>query len=103
MLKVGAGIACINPTPDMYPLPLPKRQDWGIKPTETTGPYDDMNCRVIMIENERTKLLFIAYELSAVPKIPDLTQALSSVSGVPEDNIITLATTTIQACGMRTS
>lgn len=40
-LMVGAAKACINPTPDMYPIPS-SFADWGVAPLLQSEIYDDM-------------------------------------------------------------
>ncbi len=92
MLKVGAGIACINPTPDLFPWPKPPESDWGLAPETIEGIYDDMNCRAIAIDNGKDKFMFIAFELSGVPVIPELPGQIAQATGFPEDNILLFGT-----------
>lgn len=92
MLKVGAGKACINPTPDMFPLPSPGKSDWGIKPIQTEGIYNDISVRAIAIDTGVNKLMFIAYECSGVPSIPELPQQIAEETGFPIENIIIVGT-----------
>lgn len=92
LLKVGAGKASINPTPDMYPVPSPPVSDWGLKPIQIEAIYDDMNCRAIAIDNGKEKMMFISYELSGPPHIRDFTQQIESLTGFPKENIVIYGT-----------
>lgn len=90
-LMVGAAKACINPTPDMYPIPS-SFADWGVAPLLQSEIYDDMYCRTIVIDNGSEKLLLLSYELANHPAAPGLVEKLVEVTGIPAGNIIISAT-----------
>lgn len=90
-LMVGAAKACINPTPDMYPIPS-SFADWGVAPLLQSEIYDDMYCRAIIIDNGSDKLLMLSYELANHPAAPGLVEKLVEVTGIPAENIFISAT-----------
>jgi len=90
MFKAGAGKACINPSPDMFPLPTTKSSDWGLDPITTDCVYDDMNCRAIAIETETAKLLILSYELPGIPTIDGIHEKIATATGF--DDVIITAT-----------
>jgi len=92
MLKAGAGKACINPTTDMFPLPSPKRSDWGIKPIQTEAIYNDISVRALALDNGQDKMIFVVYECSGIPHVDGLKEAIAEETGFPADNVILLAT-----------
>ncbi len=90
-LMVGAAKACINPTPDMYPIPS-SFADWGVAPLLQSEIYDDMYCRAIVIDNGSEKLLMLSYELANYPAAPGLVEKLTEITGIPAENIFISAT-----------
>ena len=90
-LMVGAAKACINPTPDMYPIPS-SFADWGVAPLLQSEIYDDMYCRTIVIDNGSEKLLMLSYELANYPAAPGLVEKLTEITGIPAENIFISAT-----------
>ena len=91
-LRVGAGKASLNPTPDMFPFPTPAKSDWGLKPISEETTYDDMNCRAIAIDNGKDRIIFVSFELSGVPNVDDLYEAVAEASGFPKENVILIGT-----------
>ncbi|MBQ9046885.1 MAG: hypothetical protein IJ120_03195 [Solobacterium sp.] len=86
-LLVGAAKACINPTPDMFPVPTHKK-DWGKAASPINGVYDDMSVRAIAMDNGTDKMLFMSYETSTHPAIEDLEDKIAAATGFPADRII---------------
>ena len=91
MLKVGAGKACINPTPDMYPIPS-SFADFGVEPLLQRGIYDDMFCRAIIVDTGADRCMFLIYETINCPAAPGLRELAAEASGVPAENIIMAGT-----------
>lgn len=85
-LKVGAGKACINPTPDMYPIPN-SFTDWGQEPLLQTAAYDDMFCRALLIDSGTDKTLLVVYETTGYPGAPGLMEKVSDATGIPAERI----------------
>lgn len=85
-LLVGAGKACINPSPDMYPIPS-SFADWGVEPLLQSAVYDGLFCRAIVIDNGSQRVLIMSYELSGCPAAPGLIAALEEASGIPSEYI----------------
>ncbi|MDO4333405.1 MAG: hypothetical protein Q4C58_12085 [Eubacteriales bacterium] len=90
-LKVGAAKVCINPTPDMYPIPN-RITDFGLEPMSQEAPYDDMNCRAIAVDNGKKKLLFLTFELAGAPEFPHYPGDIAEATKVPEDMIFIMGT-----------
>lgn len=90
-LMVGAAKACINPTPDMYPIPS-SFADWGVAPLLQSAVYDDMFCRAVAIDNGEEKVLIMSFELANHPAAPGLLEKLSEVTGIPAERIFISAT-----------
>lgn len=91
MLKVGAGKVCINPTPDMYPIPN-KITDFGLEPMSQEEPYDDMFCRAIAIDNGKEKVMFLTFELGSSPEYPHYPEDIAKETGFPASHIFIFAT-----------
>lgn len=89
--RVGAAKVCINPTPDMYPIPN-QMSDFGLEPMNQEEPYDDMNCRAIAIDNGGDQLLFLSFELSGAPDYPHYPEDISAATGVPSELIFITGT-----------
>lgn len=90
-LRVGAGKVCINPTPDMYPIPS-SFADWGEEPLLQRAIYDDLFCRAIAIDNGIERALFLVYESIGYPKAPGLVEKLSEATGIATDYIFLAGT-----------
>lgn len=90
-LKVGAAKVCINPTPDMYPIPN-KISDFGLEPAAQELPYDDMNCRAIAIDTGKDKLLFLTFELGGAPEYPGYPKDIADATGFPEELVFIMGT-----------
>ncbi len=90
-LKVGAGKACINPSPDMYPVPG-SMTDFGLEPMQQMEPYDDLNCRAIAIETDKSKVMFLTFELGSAPNFPGYTEEIAKATGFPKENIFIAGT-----------
>ncbi len=79
-LFVGAGKACIDPEEDMYPMPTRFDQCEAL--------YDSCFCRAIAIRYGEDCMMFLTYELSDQPTIPDLAAQIGAEIGWPEDQFI---------------
>lgn len=90
-LKVGAGKVCINPTPDLYPIPS-SFADWGIDPLLQECPYDDMFVRTIAIDNGREISVLMSWETMGYPGPPTLLEDLSREFGIPKTNFMICGT-----------
>lgn len=90
-LMVGAAKACINPAPDMYPIPS-SFADWGVEPLLQSAVYDDLFCRAVIIDNGTEKMLIMSYELANYPAAPGLVEMLAETTGISEDMIFLSAT-----------
>ena len=90
-LRVGASKVCINPAPDMYPIPN-RISDFGLEPMQQWEPYDDMNCRAIAIDTGWARLMFLSFELSGAPEFPDYPETIAAETGFPADNIFITGT-----------
>ncbi len=83
-LLVGAGKACIDPAPDMYPMPT--------RFAECEALYDSCYCRAIAIDNGKDKIIFLTYELSDQPTVKDLTDKIEEATGWPAGHIVIAVT-----------
>jgi neutral ceramidase len=92
MLRVGTGKSCINPTPNMFPLPAPMHSDWGVRPIQTSAIYNDISVRALAVDNGDSRILFVVYECPEVPGIPDLTARLAEAAGYAEEEVFVAAT-----------
>lgn len=90
-LKVGAGKANINPTPDMFPIPS-KFADWGMAPQCQMEIYDDIFCRAIVIDNGKERTMLMSWETHGFPGHPTLRKKLSDEFGIPEENFLICGT-----------
>lgn len=90
-LRVGAAKVCINPTPDMYPIPN-KISDFGLEPMSQELPYDDMNCRAIAIDNGKEKILLLTFELGGAPEYPHYPKDIAEATGFPEELVFIMGT-----------
>lgn len=83
-LKVGAARVCIDPPREEYPFP----SNFGM----CDESRDPCHVRVIAVDNGEKKILFVVYELSDIPGVPDLEERLGAVWGVPAENVILTVT-----------
>ncbi len=83
-LKVGAGKVSINPPKEMYPFP----SNFAI----CDEMRDECFVRTILIDNGERKILFIIYELSDIPSVPELLPGISKETGIPVEDIIICVT-----------
>ncbi len=91
-LSAGAAKVSITPGPDMFPVPISTKTDFGVAPIITTGPYDDMDCRALALRYDEEELLLLVYELGGHPPIADLEEQLAEATGFPADRIVVAAT-----------
>lgn len=90
-LMAGAGKACLNPTPDMYPIPS-SFADWGVAPLLQSGIYDDLYCRALVLQNGAQRILLMSFELANYPAAPGLLEKLTQATGIPPQYIFISAT-----------
>lgn len=90
-LKVGAGKACINPTPDLYPIPS-SFADWGVEPLLQECPYDDMFCRAIAIDNGKETTILMTWDTMGYPGPPTILEELSEEFHIPKKNFMICGT-----------
>lgn len=90
-LMAGAGKVCIDPVPDMYPLPNPRPGRDG-KPFVQTAPYDSCYCRAFALSSGNQKALVLCYDLVSTPGIDDFRKVLAEATGVPGEQIYIVAT-----------
>lgn len=90
ILKVGAGKACMDPTPDMYPIPG-QRTDFGLPPMQYEEKYDSCNVRAIALDNGAVKVMLMAFE-GTVPSEQEYVDGLAELTGIPAGNIFIVAT-----------
>lgn len=89
-LMVGAAKACMDPTPDMYPIPGP-RTDFGLSPMQYEAKYDECNVRAIVIDNGTTRVMLMAFE-GHNPQEQEYVELLSEKTGVPSQQIFMMKT-----------
>ena len=83
-LKVGAGMADITPTQDMYPL------SWGSggRGYAFIGAASRVYARVIALQNDDGPVsLMVSVETGKGPYAPDMMAAIAEATGVEEENI----------------
>lgn len=90
-LKVGAAKACINPTPDLYPIPS-SFADWGVAPLLQECPYDDMFCRAIAIDNGEEITILMTWDTMGYPGPPTILEDLSREFNIPKTNFMICGT-----------
>lgn len=83
-LRVGAGKVCIDPPASEYPFPSTFGMMDAIR--------DSCYVRAIAIDNGEKKILFVIYELSDIPKVPDLEEKLGAVWGISKEDVILCVT-----------
>lgn len=84
VLKVGAGMADITPTQDMYPL------SWGSggRGYAFIGAAERIHVRVIALQNDDGPVsLMIGVDTGKGPFAPDMMKAIADETGVAEENI----------------
>lgn len=84
VLKVGAGMADITPTQDMYPL------SWGSggRGYAFIGAAERIHVRVIALQNDEGPIsLMISVDTGKGPFAPDMMQAIADDTGVAAENI----------------
>lgn len=91
-LRVGAAKVCINPLPDMYPIPTTDRDLGATEYYIQSEPYNDMHVRTLVIDNRETRVAMIVYELGNVPTVEGLSAALSEAAGVKPEHLFVVAT-----------
>lgn len=84
LFKAGAGIACLDYPTEKYPAMTFS--------AICEDKYDECNVRALALENDRLKLLFMVFDLSDIPEVPDLEKKISSVTGFPAEDIIIIVT-----------
>lgn len=83
-LLVGAGKACITPTPNLFPF-----LQYGV---QRAAVHDDIFVRVVLIDNGVTRAAIVSFDLCILPP-PEKTRAIiSEAGGVQEENIFMCAT-----------
>jgi len=80
----GAAKVCIDPPESAYPFPT----NFCLCGSK----YDSCYVRAAAIGNEQKTILFVVYELSDIPGIPDLEVQLAQAAGIPEENVILAVT-----------
>jgi len=90
-LFVGAAKVCINPTPDMYPIPN-KITDFGLEPMSQEAAYDDMNCRAIAIDTGKAKIMLLTFELGGAPEYPNYPKDIAEATGFDEKLVFIMGT-----------
>lgn len=88
-LYVGAAKVCMDPTPDMYPIPG-SRTDFGLPPMQYEEKYDDCNARAIAIDNGVSKCLFMALEVGMASQ--NVVDEIVKLTGIPENSIYIVST-----------
>lgn len=83
-LKVGAARVCIDPPREEYPFP----SNFGM----CDEPRDPCHVRALAIGNGEKQVLFMVYELSDRPTIPDLTARIAAECGMDEGDVILTVT-----------
>ncbi|MGM9521350.1 MAG: hypothetical protein ACI3VB_02590 [Oscillospiraceae bacterium] len=83
-LKVGAAKRCIDPPEDMFPA--------YSRISKCEAIHDPCYCRAISIDNGERRLMFLIYELSDQPDIPELKTRISAASGFSPSDIIIAVT-----------
>lgn len=90
-LMAGAAKACLNPAPDMYPIPS-SFADWGVEPLLQSGIYDDLYCRALVVQSGARRILLMSFELANYPAAPGLLEKLAQATGIPAQYIFISAT-----------
>lgn len=90
-LLIGASKRCI--TPDATLLP----NLHGLQNGKFAGVVDDLFVRVIALGNEKDRVLLISFDLDKAPTPAENIPAVVSHTGIPEENIIYIATHTHSA------
>lgn len=102
-LRVGAAKACITPPADFFPLTgsvaAPKKMPAGwIRNTPTVeGTYHDLYTRVVVIDNGKTRFLFLNLDSGPAPD-DEMKEQISARFGIPVENILGVWTHNHAAC-----
>lgn len=83
-LRVGAARVCIDPPLDQFPFP----SNFGMCDELRNSCY----VRVLALDNGKKKVLFVVYELSDKPDIPDLTEKMAAIWGIDREDVILTVT-----------
>lgn len=80
VLRVGAGITPLSYPEENYPA--------ATQFAVCEKKYDECFCRAVAIESGDKKILFMAYDLSDQPEVPELEKSISEKTGFPENDIV---------------
>ena len=92
-LYAGAARVCITPPADLFPIPHFMNHMTPGKPSVFSGKVrEDIYFRVLIVQNERTRLVFAVMDLPGVPESAEVTQLIADCAGVPEQQVVYTAT-----------
>lgn len=80
-LYVGAAKMCINPTPEMMPYPSFNKDPY-------TDIFSDVNMRVIVLDNGKTRAAVIGFDMGGVPDAKPLKERIEKETGISRDQIL---------------
>ena len=83
--RIGAGMAQIVVTPDMFPYGFGRGPGF-------TGIHDELYVRALLLERGETRVLLITVDLDSFGHIDEWKQKIQSVIHVPEDGIFVMHT-----------
>ncbi|WP_434309521.1 neutral/alkaline non-lysosomal ceramidase N-terminal domain-containing protein [Hominifimenecus sp. rT4P-3] len=92
-LYAGAVRVCITPPPEYFPITHFMNHMTPGKPSVFSGKIaEDIYFRVLIVQNEETRLVFAVMDLPGVPESTEVTQLIADCAGVPEEQVVYTAT-----------
>lgn len=87
-LRVGASRTCITPGPEYFPMEHFNNHMTG-KPSVFSGKIaEDIFLRVVLVENDETRLVWAVLDLPGVPEAVEVSKLIAEYTQVPESNVI---------------
>ena len=94
-IYAGASRVCITPKPELFPLEHFRNNMKDGKPSIFNGTIlDDLFMRVLVVENEYTRIVFLVMDLPGVPESKENIKLIAQSAGVEESHVICTATHT---------
>ena len=92
-LYAGAARVCITPSADYFPIEHFMNHMTPGKPSVFSGVIrEDIFFRVLLVQNQETRLVFAVMDLPGVPESTEVTERIAQCAGVPEEQVIYTAT-----------
>lgn len=92
-IYAGASRVCITPDPELFPLEHFRNNMKGGKPSVFNGKIlEDIFMRVLVLENQDARLVFLVMDLPGVPESKENIELIADCAGVDVKNVICTST-----------